>query len=284
MLIDSHCHLDRLEPGIGPELLAERLAEARAAGVGHVLCVSVDLGDWQGMRDLVDPFPQVSVSLGIHPCHVDAAGPDAAALAEQAASDPRIVALGETGLDYHYVQEASARARQRAAFAMHIAAAHRAGLPLIVHTREARADTLALLREGDAGARGAVLHCFTEDWDMARKALDLGLYLSFSGIVTFRNAERLREVARRVPADRYLVETDAPWLAPVPHRGQSNRPAWVREVAQYVAQVRGIPLEQVAKETTANFRRLFPLARIDSAQATSSRSADSSHSVTTSRL
>ncbi|RMG31296.1 MAG: TatD family deoxyribonuclease [Gammaproteobacteria bacterium] len=285
MLVDSHCHLDRLADDLDRARLEAYLEEALAAGVGHLLCVSVDLAHWPRMRELVDPYPFVSVSLGVHPCHVASGIPEAEALAERARQDARILALGETGLDYHYVRDETERARQREAFARHCTAARLAGLPVIVHTREARADTLAILQDLDIGATGGVLHCFTEDWETARRALDLGLYLSFSGIVTFRSADRLREVARKVPSDRYLVETDAPWLAPVPHRGQANRPAWVREVARCVAEVRGIPLERLEEETTENFRRLFTRARVTPAQATlSSRSQDSSHSVTTARL
>ncbi len=268
MLVDSHCHLDRLEEGIDTERLAEHLAEARAAGVGHVLCVSVDLDTWPEMRALVEPFDEVSVSIGIHPCHVKKDDPDCAELARRAQADPRIVALGETGLDYHYETNEERRALQRERFAMHLAAGGEAGLPVIVHTREAQEDTLAILREAGIEDSGAVLHCFTESWEMARRALDLGLYISFSGIVTFRNAEALREVARKVPSDRYLVETDAPWLAPVPHRGRPNRPAWVREVARCVADVRGIPLARLEEETTDNFRRLFSRARVSAVQAT----------------
>ncbi|HHH45508.1 MAG TPA: TatD family deoxyribonuclease [Thiotrichales bacterium] len=265
MLVDSHCHLDRLEKGIDTRRLAEHLAEAEAAGVGHVLCVSVDLDGWPAMRALVDPFDEVSVSIGIHPCHVKEDDPDAVVLAQRARQDPRIVALGETGLDYHYETDEKRRSLQRERFAMHLEAGRETGLPVIVHTREAQEDTLAILREAGIEDSGAVLHCFTENWEMARRALDLGLYISFSGIVTFRNAEALREVARKVPSDRYLVETDAPWLAPVPHRGKPNRPAWVHEVARCIADVRGIALAQVAEETTGNFRRLFSRARVGQA-------------------
>lgn len=168
------------------------------------------------------------------------------------------MAIGETGLDYHYEPEAAAL--QQASFALHLQAAKITGKPVIVHTREARADTLTLLREA-ALPQAGVLHCFTEDWEMARAALDLGFYISLSGIVTFRNAEALRDVARQIPSDRLLVETDAPYLAPVPHRGKPNLPQYVREVAEYLAVLRGVSYETLVEQTGENFFRLFPLAR-----------------------
>lgn len=170
-----------------------------------------------------------------------------------------MVAIGETGLDYHYEPEAAEV--QQESFRLHLQAAQTTGKPVIIHTRAARADTLNLLREADLSQAG-VLHCFTEDWDMAKAALDLGYYISLSGIVTFRNADALRDVARQVPADRLLVETDSPYLAPIPYRGKPNLPQYVREVAEFVAMVRGESYEQLAGQTTANFKRLFPLARV----------------------
>jgi TatD DNase family protein len=172
---------------------------------------------------------------------------------------PKVVAIGETGLDYHYEPESAAL--QQASFRLHLEAARITGKPVIVHTREARADTLALLREA-ALPQAGVLHCFTEDWEMAKAALDIGFYISLSGIVTFRNAEALRDVARQVPADRLLVETDSPYLAPVPHRGKPNLPQYVREVAEYLAVLRGVSYETLAEQTSSNFKRLFPLAGV----------------------
>lgn len=169
------------------------------------------------------------------------------------------MAIGETGLDYHYEPEAAEL--QQASFRLHLEAAKRTAKPVIVHTRGARADTLALLREAQLPQAG-VLHCFTEDWDMAKAALDLGFYISLSGIVTFKNAEALRDVARQVPAERLLVETDSPYLAPIPYRGKPNLPQYVREVAEYLAMLRGVPYEEFAQQTTANFKRLFPLAHV----------------------
>ena len=254
MLVDSHCHLDRLEGA--PDALPGYLERAAAAGVDHLLCVGINLEAWPEMRTLIDPHLQVSCSVGVHPCEDATAQCSEAALIERAA-DPRVVAIGETGLDYHYGKSEAERERQRERFAVHVAAARAAGKPLIVHTRDAREDTLGLLRETGADAVGGVLHCFTEDWDMARRALDIGFYISFSGIVTFRNADSLRDVAHRVPDDRILVETDAPYLAPVPHRGKSNEPAWVADVARCVAAERGQPFEALATQTSANFYALF---------------------------
>lgn len=259
MLVDSHCHLDRLDLGAHGGSLDAALDAARARGVGHFLCVGVSADNAAAVRALAERHADVDCSVGVHPLDVE---PDAVPaldwlLGELAHS--RVVAIGETGLDYHYQPESAALQQQ--AFRLHLEAARLTGKPLIVHTRAARADTLDLLREA-ALPQAGVLHCFTEDWEMARATLDLGFYISLSGIVTFRNAEALREVARRVPADRLLVETDAPWLAPVPHRGKPNLPQYVREVAEFLAELRGIPFETLAEQTTGNFRRLFPLARV----------------------
>lgn len=254
LLVDSHCHLDRLAFDQIEGGLAGALAQARAAGVGHFLCVAINLESYPAMRTLVDPFPDVSVSVGMHPTDSHDRLPDRAELTGLG-RDARVVAIGETGLDYYYGAEH--KDHQQALFRLHVQTARAVGKPLIVHTRDARDDTIDILREEGAEAVGGVMHCFTEDWDTARRALDLGFYISFSGIVTFRNAESLRDVARMVPADRLLVETDSPYLAPVPKRGKSNQPAYVRHVAECVAQVRGIPFEDLAALTTANYFRLF---------------------------
>jgi TatD DNase family protein len=253
-LVDSHCHLDRLafdqiEGGLGGAL-----QQAAAAGVGHFLCVAINLEAYPAMRALVDPFPQVSVSVGVHPTDGEGPGPEVDVLI-QLAQDPRVVAIGETGLDYYYGAEH--KDHQQALFRTHVQAARDVSKPLIVHTRDARADTITILREEGAADVGGVMHCFTEDWDMARQALDLGFYISFSGIVTFRNADSLRDVARQVPADRILVETDSPYLAPIPRRGKPNQPAYVRYVAECVAQVRGESFADLARNTTENYYRLF---------------------------
>ena len=253
-LVDSHCHLDRLRDVDDATTLAPVLERARARGVTHCLCVCVTLEDFPAMSALVAPFPEVSISAGAHPnepAHPEGLYDRLLPLARQS----RVVAVGETGLDYHYGSDTAAE--QQDAFRQHIAVARETGRPLIVHTREARRDTIEILRQEGAAEVGGVLHCFTEDWDMARRGLDLGFMVSFSGIVTFRNAGDLREVARQVPADRLLVETDSPWLAPVPVRGHPNEPANVRYVAERVAEVRGVPLETLARQTTDNFFRLF---------------------------
>lgn len=257
MLVDSHCHLDRLDFSQIPDRLAGALREAHAAGVDHFLCVAIDLAAYPAMRQLVAPFPEVTVSVGVHPTGGDGQATDPGTLATLA-SDPRVVALGETGLDYYYGAEH--KRHQQAEFRTHIQVARQVGKPLIVHTRDARTDTLNILRDEGAADVGGVMHCFTEDWDTARAALDLGFYISFSGIVTFRNAEALREVAQKVPGDRLLVETDSPYLAPVPKRGRPNQPAYVRYVAEFLAGLRKEPFEQLARTTSENYFRLFGTA------------------------
>lgn len=254
MLVDSHCHLDRIDLAPYGGDFAALLAATRAAGVGHSLCVSIDLGAYPRMLALVSPFPEVSVSVGVHPNERDAAEPDPDTLVELA-RHPKNVAIGETGLDYYHGKGDLAWQRER--FRRHVAAARRARKPLIIHSRDARADTLSILREEGASEVGGVMHCFTEDWDTAARAMDLGFHISFSGIVTFRNAAELREVARRVPDDRLLIETDSPYLAPVPHRGKPNEPRHVVHVAALLAELRGTDVETVAAVTTANFARLF---------------------------
>jgi TatD DNase family protein len=255
MVVDSHCHLDF------PELadrLPEVLAHMRDAGVRRALCVSVTLEDFPRVLALAEAHPQLYASVGVHPDYADVHEPDVDTLVALAAH-PKVIATGETGLDYFRVQgdPAALCGAQRERFRVHIRAARASGKPLIVHTRAASADTLAILREEGADAVGGVMHCFTEGWDTARAALDLGMYISFSGIVTFRNAEALRDVARRVPLDRLLVETDAPYLAPVPHRGKPNEPAWVRHVAEGLAATRGEDVDRLIAETTTNFFKCF---------------------------
>lgn len=259
MLVDSHCHLDRLDLAAHGGSLDAALDAARARGVGHFLCIGVSADNAAAVKDLASRYADVHCSVGVHP--LDLAPGEAPALDWLLGEldHPRVAAIGETGLDYHYEPEAAELQQQ--AFRLHLEAAHITGKPVIVHTREARADTLALLREA-ALPQAGVLHCFTEDWDMAKAALDIGFYISLSGIVTFRNAEALRDVARQVPADRLLVETDSPYLAPIPHRGKPNLPQYVREVAEFLAQLRGVEFERFAEQTTENFQRLFPLARL----------------------
>ncbi|MBM7061007.1 TatD family hydrolase [Pseudomonas sp. UL073] len=262
MLVDSHCHLDRLDLSAHAGSLDAALDAARARGVGHFLCIGVSADNAAAVKALADRYADVDCSVGVHPLDLE---PGAAPALEWLLGElehPRVVAIGETGLDYHYEPEAADL--QREAFRLHLEAARLTAKPVIVHTRAARADTLALLREA-ALPQAGVLHCFTEDWEMAKAALDLGFYISLSGIVTFRNADELRDVARRIPVDRLLVETDSPYLAPIPYRGKPNLPQYVYEVAEFLATLRGVDTETLAAQTTANFQRLFPLARVNRA-------------------
>jgi len=257
MLIDSHCHLDRLDLTPYEGSLDAALDAARAKGVGKFLCIGVDAANAPVVKQLAERYADVYCSVGVHPLDLaDAQTTELDWLLAELAH-PRVVAIGETGLDYHYQPDMAEQ--QKHSFQCHLDAARQTGKPVIIHTRQARGDTLDLLRAADLDHAG-VLHCFTEDWDMARQALDLGYYISLSGIVTFRNADALRDVARRVPADRLLVETDSPYLAPVPHRGKPNEPQFVCDVAAFLAELRGEPLETLWRNTTDNFHRLFPLA------------------------
>nr|WP_232106232.1 TatD family hydrolase [Pseudomonas mendocina] len=258
-MIDSHCHLDRLDLAAHGGSLDAALEAARTAGVGHFLCIGVSADNAATVKGLAERYADVDCSVGVHPLDLEPGAEPALDWLLGELAHPKVVAIGETGLDYHYEPESAAL--QQASFRLHLEAARITGKPVIVHTREARADTLALLREA-ALPQAGVLHCFTEDWEMARAALDIGFYISLSGIVTFRNAEALREVARQVPADRLLVETDSPYLAPVPHRGKPNLPQYVREVAEYLAVLRGVSYEALAEQTSSNFKRLFPLASV----------------------
>jgi TatD DNase family protein len=259
MLVDSHCHLDRVDLARYESDFAKLMEATADAGVGHMLCVSIDLEHYPSMRRLVDPFPQVAVSVGVHPNQEEGSEPTVEQLVALAA-DPRNVAIGETGLDYFRSDGDVAWQRER--FRIHIAAARECGKPLIIHTRDAREDTIQILREEGAREVGGVLHCFTETWDMAKAGMDLGFFVSFSGIITFKNAEALRDVARRVPLDRLLIETDSPYLAPVPHRGKPNEPKLVAHVARCIAELRGMDVDQVAAVTAENYFRLFDIAEV----------------------
>ena len=255
MYVDSHCHLDF--PELANELPAVLDAMA-AADVSHALCIGVNLPDWPGVHALAMSHPNLYATVGVHPDYEDTPEPTVADLVALAAR-PKVVAIGETGLDYYRLRGDLEWQRRR--FRVHVAAAREAARPLVVHTRAAAEDTLAIMREEGARDAGGVMHCFTETWEMARAALDLGFHISFSGIVTFRNAQDLKGVARRVPLDRMLIETDAPYLAPVPFRGKRNQPAYVPHVAAEIARLRGLPQEAVAEATTSNFFRLFRIDR-----------------------
>lgn len=256
MFTDSHCHLNY--KGLAEDRQGV-LARAREAGVGAMLNISTRRSEWDDVIALAEGESDVWASVGIHPHEADA-HPDvqAATLVERARHD-RVVGIGESGLDYYY--DHSDRERQRASFRAHIAAARETGLPIIVHTREAEADTAAILAdEMGKGAYKGVIHCFTASADFARKALDLGLFISISGIVTFKNARDLRETAKYLPGERLLIETDSPFLAPVPHRGRPCEPAYVAETARFLAQLRGVSVESLAQQTSDNFRTLFAKA------------------------
>ena len=249
-LVDSHCHLDF------PEFdgkLGEVRAEMQANGVTHALCISVELPKFPKVLALAEAHDNFFASVGVHPDH-EAESVGSARLVELA-QNPKVVAIGETGLDYHRLSGDLEWQRER--FRVHIRAARECGKPLVIHTRDAAEDTLRIMREEKAGEVGGVMHCFTETQEVADDALALGFHISFSGIVTFKNAAQLKEVARNMPLDRMLVETDSPYLAPVPHRGKTNRPGLVRYVAEHIARLRGISLDQVAQATSANFFRLF---------------------------
>ena len=259
MLVDSHCHLDFPELS---ERLTAVLAAMAEAGVGYALCAGVSLERFPALLALVESSANLFAAVGVHPDGEADREADVETLVKLA-DHPRVVAIGETGLDYYRLTGDLEWQRER--FRIHIRAAKLAGKPLIIHTRSAAADTLRILEEEDAGAVGGVMHCFTETWDIAEAALDLGLYISFSGIVTFKNAQALREVANRVPLDRLLVETDSPYLAPQPHRGKINEPAYVAHVAEALSTIRQLPLQEFAAATSANFFRLFPAAQRQSA-------------------
>jgi TatD DNase family protein len=256
MLIDSHCHLDF--DAFGPELDAV-IERARRAGVGGFLTICTRLTEFERVRSIAERFDDVWCSVGIHP-HEAASEPEAdAARLVELTHHPKVVGIGEAGLDYYY--EHSPRDRQRAVFRKHIEAARLSGLPLIVHSRDADEETVELLEEGAAaGGLAGVIHCFSSTAYLAERALALGFYISLSGIVTFRNAETLRDIAKTIPTDRLLVETDAPYLAPVPHRGKRNEPAFVVHTAAFVAGLRGVDQGRLATDSTANFHRLFAKA------------------------
>lgn len=250
-LVDSHCHLDF--PDYAGRMDAVR-AEMDAHRVTHALCISVSLAGFPGVLALAERYPNFYASVGVHPDDGDRSPVDEDELV-RLARHPRVVAIGETGLDYYRTSGDTEWQRER--FRAHIRAARRAGKPLVIHTRSAAEDTLRLMREERAAEAGGVLHCFTETQATADAALALGFHVSFSGIVTFKNAGALRDVARRVPLERLLVETDSPYLAPVPFRGKTNQPAFVRYVAEELARLRGIEADSLAEATTGNFFRLF---------------------------
>ena len=253
MLIDTHCHLDF--PDFAPEL-AETIARAKARGVGRMITISTHLSRFGQVRAVAEVYPDVFCTVGTHPHHAHEELDITADELIRRADHPKVVAIGEAGLDYHY--DNSPRDAQEQGFRTHIAAARATGLPLVIHAREADEDTARILEEESRkGAFPAVLHCYTGGPDLARRAIALGHSISFTGIVTFRNSAALREIAKSLPADRFLVETDAPYLAPLPYRGKRNEPAYVVEVAKVLAEVRGVGADEIARQTSENFFRLF---------------------------
>lgn len=254
MLIDSHCHLDRIDLAPYQNDFACFMNEAANSQIEHMLCISIDLESYPAMLDLVSPYPQISVTVGVHPNSQEGQDPSVEELITLG-SPGKVIGIGETGLDYFRSEGDLGWQHQR--FRNHINAAKALGKPLIIHTREAKHDTLRILQEEGAGEVGGIIHCFTEDWEFAQKALDMDFYISFSGIVTFNSAKEIQEVAKKVPADRFLIETDSPYLAPVPFRGRPNYPIYVRYVAEQLAKLRGTTINEIAASSTENFYRLF---------------------------
>ncbi|MFN7098250.1 MAG: TatD family hydrolase [Gammaproteobacteria bacterium] len=258
MLIDSHCHLDKLDLTAYQGSLDAALAHAREWDVHHFLCVCIDMNNIQATLDIARARSDVSASVGVHPSEQQSYDPSLAELI-QLASEAKVVALGETGLDYYRVQGDVEWQQER--FRRHIRAARAVNKPLIVHTREARVDTIRILQEENAQEVGGVLHCFTETLEMAQQAMDMGFYISFSGIITFKNAVELQALVKQIPLERILIETDSPYLAPVPYRGKTNEPAYVKFVAEKIAELREIDYQSVAKITSDNFDRLFKISK-----------------------
>ena len=257
MFIDSHCHLDRIDLKPYNDDFATFVAQARSQQIQHMLCIAIDLESYPDLLALVEPYEDISLSVGVHPNVTDGREPTVDELMELA-SHSKIIAIGETGLDYFHSRGDLEWQHQR--FKNHITVGKNLNKPLIIHTREAGQDSLDVLRETGADQVGGIIHCFTEDWAYAEKALDLNFYISFSGIVTFKNALAIKEVARKVPAERFLIETDSPYLAPVPYRGKPNYPTYVKHVAEHIAELRNTSIEAIAEQSSANFKRLFAMA------------------------
>ncbi len=254
MLIDSHCHLDRIDLKPYHNDFAVFMSEAKQNQIEHLLTIAIDLESYPDMMALVADYPQISVTVGVHPNVQNGKEPSADELAKLGRSK-KVIGIGETGLDYY--RNGGDLEWQQQRFRNHIEAARILKKPLVIHTRDAKSDTLRILREQNAQDIGGIIHCFTEDWEFAEAALDLGFYISFSGIVTFNNAKTIQAVAQKVPFDRFLIETDSPYLAPVPHRGKPNYPVYVRYVAECIADLRGLSFNAIADQSTDNFYRLF---------------------------
>jgi TatD DNase family protein len=255
MLIDSHCHLDQLDLTPYEGKLEGALANANRHGVSHFLCVCIDLVHFADVLKIAEQYDNIYASVGLHPNEVVPHDPSIEELIKLA-QHPKVIAIGETGLDYYRTEGDVSWQQER--FRRHIRAALQVKKPLIVHSRQAREDTIRILREEGADKIGGVMHCFTENWAMAQQAMAMNFYISFSGIVTFKNAKELQEVAKQVPLEKMLVETDSPYLAPNPYRGKPNEPAYVRYVAEYIAELKQLDFAAVAEQTTKNFFSLFP--------------------------
>ena len=255
MFFDSHCHLDRIDLDDFNNDFQTLLDAIAEEGVTRMVCIGVDLESFDSMYQKIQSIPQVYCTAGVHPDYEQVTEPSLAQLCEMAERD-KVVAIGETGLDYYH--QSGDLDWQRERFVLHINA-RECGLPLVVHTRDARQDTIELLRQHQARDVGGVMHCFTEDWEMASQAIDLGFYISISGIVTFKQAQNVRDMAVRIPLERLLIETDSPWLSPAPYRGKVNHPGRVRLVAEKLAEIRAEDLSQIAQATFANANRLFGL-------------------------
>ena len=253
MFVDSHCHLDKLDYQELHQGIEDVVAKAKAANVTELLSVGVTLDSFPNMLEMIESYDNIYASCGVHPLDVES--DFALDRLHEYASNPKVVAIGETGLDYHYQPETAELQKLR--FEQQVDLAVKLNKPLIIHTRNARQDTLDILKNGNAEQCGGVIHCFTEDLAFAEAAMDLGFYISISGIVTFRQATELKEVVKALPLERLLIETDSPYLAPVPHRGKQNQPAYVVEVAAYIAQLKGRSLGEVGEKTSENFRNLF---------------------------
>ncbi len=258
MLVDSHCHLNMLDLTDFSGSLDNVLEQAKLADVEHVLCVCVELEDFPILQEIANSYDNVNISVGIHPNTDLKKEPTVEQLVELG-QYKKCIAIGETGLDYYRDESDTNKINQQLRFRRHIQASRQLEKALIIHTRNAAFDTIRIMREEGAENTGGVMHCFAESWDVAKQALDLGFYISFSGIVTFKNASNLHEVAKKVPLDRMLIETDSPYLAPVPYRGKQNHPALVKYVANAIADLRGIEYAKVANITTENFYKCFKI-------------------------
>lgn len=254
MLVDSHCHLDRLDLAPYQGDLSAAIKAAKDRGVARMLCIGIDMDNAETVIEIARMYEGISASVGVHPVDVGDSMPDIGRL-RILAKEPEVVAIGETGLDYHYSNETAELQKQ--SFRAHLNLSSELRKPVVVHTRSAREDTIRLIREDGDPNVGGVLHCFTESWQMAKEALEQNYYISFSGIITFKNAAELRDVAKQVPLDRLLVETDSPYLAPVPYRGKKNEPKYVVEVANCLAEIRGISPQELIERTSENYARLF---------------------------